>query len=305
MSLLWLILKIILWILLVIIGVIGLLIVLILTLPIDYCAEFEKINEIVFKTKVRIFYIATMQFGYTEENSDFIIKVFGRQINKRTKHIEQEEIKQEAEKKVEKETKKEVKRERKQEVKQEVKPEISNTFEEKKVNNKEFSRVDVTSRKPDKKTEKTSKKQVPIREESIKDQSNNFRELWANIKMLWQDEYRKGFTRGTKRLIVDLFSELKPDSIYFNLLIGRENPADTGELLALITMLYPLYARYGVIQADFEEEGIWGEVKARGRLRLYRLIKPFVVFGLNKSVRNYVKIILNIRKDDSNGVSIK
>ena len=87
----------------------------------------------------------------------------------------------------------------------------------------------------------------------------------------------------------------------YELVIGKEDPADTGELIAKLTMLYPLYYKNGIISGDFEKSGIWGGFLAKGKFSILGILRRIVVFALRPVVRKYIKLILRIRKEEQHG----
>ncbi|MGL6174091.1 MAG: hypothetical protein ACRC1P_05730 [Cellulosilyticaceae bacterium] len=286
MSIIYLILKILLGLVITLVGLIILIVVLVLTLPIDYIVEFEKYEQINLYSKIKIFYILTIIYQLKEGQNILDFKVLGRKVNQEQEIKETvQETNEDAiqpEKKVTQKTKKPLP----------SKELTSKTLQDSTVIEKEETR---TCR--DKELKKEKKKST-FKQDQIKS-------LWEDIKNLWNNEYRKGFVEGIKKLVIQLFKTIKPRYFKFNIVIGGEDPAQTGEWLAAASLIYPLYGQYGCLQANFEEKGFWGDVDAEGRIRLYKILKVLLVFLINKSVRNYVKTILNIRKEERNGVSIK
>ncbi|MEG1636884.1 MAG: hypothetical protein RR324_05160 [Cellulosilyticaceae bacterium] len=280
MSVVWLILKMLLWIIGILLAMLMLVILLILVLPIDYLVELEKYEELSLYSKVKVFYVLSIIYYFENQQSNFEIKILGKTLNKKpvkTKEVEE----------VERPIKRDLAQDKEKIDKEMTKP------------SPKVAGTEGDKAKPIKK-EEPIKEQNETREKESK--SENVRGLWNDAKILWENKYRKPFLRRVKRLFISWWRALKPRTLQFNLTIGTGDPADTGELLAKASFLYPFYAKYGFIQGDFEEKGIWGVAVTSGRLRLYGLIKPLVVFLIDKSVRNYIKIILNIRKEEKNGV---
>jgi len=91
---------------------------------------------------------------------------------------------------------------------------------------------------------------------------------------------------------------IKPYDLYFDIVIGRDNPADTGELIAQLALLYPWYYRYGMIQGNYEEAGFWGELKARGKFRLITVVKIISFLVVNQETRNYLILLLKSGGED-------
>lgn len=300
MSVVWLILKILLWIIGILLAMLMLAILLILVLPIDYLVEFEKYEELSLYSKVKVFYILSIIYHFKDQENDFEIKILGKTLNKKPAKTKQ--VKQ-----VEKPIKSDLDQDKEKIDKETTTPSPKAVGTER--HEAKVDRVDKDSSEIKQKKyieAKPIKKEKPIKEqdetEEKESKSGNVRDLWHDAKILWENKYRKPFIRRAKRLFISWWRALKPRTLQFNLTVGTGDPADTGELLAKASLLYPFYAKYGFIQGDFEEKGIWGVAMASGRLRLYGFIKPALVFLIDKSVRSYIKIILNIRKEEKNGI---
>ncbi len=91
---------------------------------------------------------------------------------------------------------------------------------------------------------------------------------------------------------------LKPKTFYFHLVIGKEDPADTGELMALLTLVFPWYYRYGVIQGDFEGAGIGGDLSFAGHFRLITFVKIGLQGLMNKEIRTMISHWINQREEE-------
>ncbi len=121
---------------------------------------------------------------------------------------------------------------------------------------------------------------------------------WNTIKDLLADEGFKHFIKSTLKALKEVFQRIKPYKVFFTLIIGKEDPSDTGELVAQLTLLYPWYYRYGMIKGDFSRSGVWGDIYARGKFNLVTLIKIAVIFIMNKETREYINILLKRRKEN-------
>lgn len=300
MEIICLILKILLGLIITLVGLIIVIVVLVLTLPIDYIVNFEKYEGIDLYSKLRVFYILTIIYHLKEGEDIIDFRILGRQVNK--EHRGKKEVKE-----VFKESKKDLVQVEKR-INEETSP-----FETKDIESKSLKDLvdiapnDINEPKKmklsDEKNEKNIRKEEKRKKQSFK--QPQIKTLWEDIKKLWESEYRKEFIISIKKMVIGLFKAIRPRYFKFNIMIGGEDPAQTGEWLAVASLLYPLYSKYGRLEANFEDKGFWGEANVEGRIRLYRILKVLLIFVINKSVRNYVKIILNIRKEERNGISIK
>lgn len=118
------------------------------------------------------------------------------------------------------------------------------------------------------------------------------------VKELFLDKRFSIFLKKTLTTLRRLLKCFKPYHIDFEFIVGKENPADTGELIAQITLLYPWYYKYGIIEGNYDEEGLWGSFSAKGKFNLISLVNIFIGFIINKEVREYIQLLLKIRKEN-------
>lgn len=301
MTILWLVLKIILITLLGILGVGVVLILAVVFLPIAYNLEYEKYNEQQFKGSVKLFYFISLLYTYESNDSVAIIKVFGIPI--KTIDSAEQESPVEGEQDHDEDEHSErtgmsatsniAASQRDLESNKQVQPDRESI-----INTKRLSQAEHTSANT-KDKEKQKKSKQPTKNKTKQPPQTDYLDL---AKQLWQSPDRNECFKAVVRLLGQLIKTIKPKRFYFDLLIGLENPADTGELIAKLTMAYPLYYKYGRIDGHYIEAGFWGELQASGKLSIYQILKPVVCFVLNKHVRRYINIILDIRKVDKNGI---
>jgi hypothetical protein len=71
-------------------------------------------------------------------------------------------------------------------------------------------------------------------------------------------------------------------------MIGKEDPADTGELMATLMALFPLYYKYGTIRGNYTTPCLWGEVYLVGKFNVWQLIYPVISYLLQPTVRRFI-----------------
>ncbi len=133
-------------------------------------------------------------------------------------------------------------------------------------------------------------------------QKSNTASWKEQLTTLWESPYRKPAMKKLWQLLGELCVYFKPHTFRFRLKIGQADPAATGMLIAKLTMMYPLIYRYGSIEGIYEYQGVEGFVEVAGRVRLYRLSGIILKFIIDKNVRSYSKMIMNIRKVKTNGI---
>lgn len=285
MAVLWMIIKVILYSLLVIMGLILAIVLMALLLPIDYKIHVSYLERFIGKIKIKVFYIITIFLEQNEQGLQIDIRLCGKRIfPKQEKAKKKTSRPDEMIEPTHMDRPKQQVTQQSRSVKEENKKKQDNASKEKKI--------------PSRKEKSEIEEDIKKVKKGILD---HLREAWELVHVLWTDENRKLFLKAIKQLFKDLWYGIRPDYLNFELTIGRENPADTGELLALLAFLFPFYCRYGNVIGNFNEETLSGRVDLDGKFNLWRLIKPFLKLILNKSVRNYIHLILSIRKEEYNG----
>ena len=94
-----------------------------------------------------------------------------------------------------------------------------------------------------------------------------------------------------------VLKKLKPDKFEADFIVGMEDPATTGEILAICGMLYPLIGQHVRVVGDFncEKTHIEGQLYIRGRIRVITFIRTAVRVYFNKDIRKLIKLF---KKED-------
>ncbi|MBU3811776.1 MAG: hypothetical protein H9893_09020 [Candidatus Niameybacter stercoravium] len=304
MTILWLILKIILILLGALIGVVICLLLALLFIPLEYRLRAEKYEVIAYYMQFKIFYLISIVYD-SKTNNSIKIRLCGRTI----KEISFEEAEDQAEEKLEKTQKVVTKAtqeeaeditENKRVQQQSKSTRVTHTDESKKT--QVSSSVEKLERITQGKSEQARRhegKQTASKKQN-KASNHSCTEInWIEtIKFIWEDENRGPFIRFCKALLKDLWHAIRPKGMSFNLILGLDDPAETGMWLAKLMALYPFYAPYGNVVGDFEKATFEGYIKLFGKTNLYRFIKPLIVFVTHKEVRNYIKLLMKIGKDE-------
>jgi hypothetical protein len=280
---LWVILKTILWILLSVVLMLLLLLAFVVFMPIVYETNIKKEEYLHIKANVNLFYFIRMDYSMHEEMMQTRIFLFGKELKKRKKKVEN--VKQELSKKA-KEVKQEVQEEVKEEVMEEIKKEIPK------------------ARKETTLTEPSSIKQIDTK--SKEDTSDGLEDKKTSIgqwKRLWEEPFRKEFIQEVVYVLKVWGRLILPKLCAFHFKIGLEYPDQTGKLLAGLSLLYPYYYRYGHIEGSFDQKGIWGEVQLEGKLSIARFLRPIVRSLFKKPVRKYIQTLMRVwREDEEYGI---
>lgn len=86
-----------------------------------------------------------------------------------------------------------------------------------------------------------------------------------------------------------LLWHIRPRRLQGYLKLGREDPADTGELLGLACALIPVYGRHFVMEPDFDREVLEGDFYMKGYIQLYVVARVLCKYYFNKNLRRFIK----------------
>lgn len=162
--------------------------------------------------------------------------------------------------------------------------------------------------------EKESRKAVTDPEESHRENTSRKREKktdWKPLQLLI-DKLKKINNRKdallkvyhsrrfelAKKDIIDYVKEIlaiiKPDELEGFVHFGLDNPADTGQVLGIISMALPLYDGFLTVEPDFEKACLEGNLKGNGKIRLYSILKLALKVIFNKNLIKVTKKVQTI-----------
>ncbi len=119
---------------------------------------------------------------------------------------------------------------------------------------------------------------------SVSEQIEYYRKLIAS------DVFQQSF-QLCKGELAYIFKKLKPQKIEADLIIGTNDPAVTGEILAIYGMLYPFIGEHMNVAGDFEQQRIEGHVFIKGRIRAVTFVKTAIRIYFNKDVRKLINLL--------------
>lgn len=310
MAIIWLIIKIILFVLLGIIGLVLLLLLGVVFLPITYQAKFVKLNDTRITVRSKLFKIIGAEYIQDEDQQRIKIDLWGiRLFQKNLKEDDSEvfgdqKVNSVAQEDIAAHTRKSdlenpvstAREDDAKDLKQATQNQLALPRDyNKKVKSKPETEVPLSQKIKLKSKTKSKIKKSKTKKSKQPKKKNDF---LKTAKELWHSEHRQGAIHAVKKAVGNILKTLRPKSLNFNITIGKEEPSDTGQLIAKLALLYPFYHRYGIINGNYEEEGFWGRIEVYGKFNLYHIIKPIIILVFNADVKAYIKIILKSRKDD-------
>ncbi|MCR5509045.1 MAG: DUF2953 domain-containing protein [Lachnospiraceae bacterium] len=127
-------------------------------------------------------------------------------------------------------------------------------------------------------------------------------DAFENIEYYHTALFNDARNREAVRYIYDrikrLIKSIAPRKIRGRLDYGSEDPADTGRVLAIASVLYPLYKKNLSINPDFENRILAYDIKLRGRIYLNVVGVVLLQLYFNKKVRRFKNIM---KKENVNG----
>ena len=106
--------------------------------------------------------------------------------------------------------------------------------------------------------------------------------------LLQLETSKEAISFGWKQLKYLLW-HLRPRRLEGYLKMGREDPADTGELLGLICTLRPVYGRHFLVEPDFEREVLEGNFYMKGFFQLYVAVIVLAKCYFNKNFMRFIR----------------
>lgn len=98
--------------------------------------------------------------------------------------------------------------------------------------------------------------------------------------------------------VLSIAKSLRPRKLNVSLIIGMDDPASTGEILAVCGMLYPIIGGHVDVRGDFEQKRLEGEILIVGKLRMFTFLRTAVRIYFNKDIRKLYKLL---KKEAVNG----
>jgi hypothetical protein len=116
-----------------------------------------------------------------------------------------------------------------------------------------------------------------------------------NDIMYYQEIVESDVFQNSLRLCKDeLFRALKrlrPQKMQADLIIGMDDPAVTGQILAVWGMLYPFIGEYVNIVGDFEQTRIEGHAFIKGKISIVTFVRTVVRIYFNQDVKKLLKLL--------------
>lgn len=114
-------------------------------------------------------------------------------------------------------------------------------------------------------------------------------------------KYKRELLEDTIEWIGKVLREIMPSKFFLSLEIGKDDPADTGQLIGMLAVLYPFYYSNINITGNYEKECFYGILKARGGFTLGKILYDFIKYVRKMSVGQMIKFIRQGRREKKHG----
>ncbi len=91
--------------------------------------------------------------------------------------------------------------------------------------------------------------------------------------------------------LVRILKSLKPQKFEGQLIVGMDDPAATGQILAICGMLYPVFGGQLDVAGDFEKKRIEGWIFIKGRIRFGTFLRMAVRVYFNKDIKKLIRLL--------------
>lgn len=107
------------------------------------------------------------------------------------------------------------------------------------------------------------------------------------IEYLRQEEAKLAI-RGLKDILLKVLKHILPQKLHAKLKFGFEDPATTGKILGVASVLYGVYGDNLELEPDFDNVILEGEYKLKGRIRTFTLLIAALKIYFNKWLREFI-----------------
>lgn len=138
------------------------------------------------------------------------------------------------------------------------------------------------------------KEKIKSTKEKVLGIKHRIKDTWNRIKYykeeLGKDENRQaiGFVWGK---IKEALNHIKPRKLTGTITFGMDSPDKTGQSLGVIAIFYPVFCKGFSIKPDFTKPCIYGNIIAKGRIRIFTLLIICIKLIRSKELKRLKNVI--------------
>lgn len=131
----------------------------------------------------------------------------------------------------------------------------------------------------------SSEKSVAQKAGQVKNKLHDLAETIRNIKSIWKEEaVQTGFGKIKKELFL-FVKKIKPRKLQWYVRFGFEDPAITGQTLAVLSVLRGMWGRELYVRPDFENKVLETEFQAKGYVQGIRFARLIWKYYFDKDIK--------------------
>lgn len=304
------ILKIIGIILLVILGLLLTAVLIVLFVPVRYksMGSFAKTDD-GFKDKILIratwlFHILSVTFNLDDTEPKLSIKILGKELSLGTNNNEKDARNKKRHKSVSRDEKQDGKAADDITV-QNVSIEVDKSLDDSKAeqsakitdetvverNVAEQSKKDTVENIPEKKAKASLKEKIKNiwnKIDLICEKIKNIKDVKDSFVHYLKRDDSKLAIKEIKHIILKVLKHILPKKLWARVKFGFEDPATTGNILGVASILYGVYGDHLELEPDFEHVVLEGEYKLNGRIRAFTLLVAAFKIYRNKWLKEFI-----------------
>lgn len=108
-------------------------------------------------------------------------------------------------------------------------------------------------------------------------------------KKFLADERTKAALRRVRGEVFLIVKHIRPRKLQGRVVFGLEDPYETGEILAMLSMLYPFYGNHIQINPQFDRMVLEGELALKGRIYTFVLLRTAWRIYRDKNIKFVIK----------------
>jgi len=145
--------------------------------------------------------------------------------------------------------------------------------------------IEDSSKKEDLDTSKQKKEKKSKKDKEPNKNIEQAKELWTFL----QEPQNKDILKFITKYVVKIVKWILPRKVYVDMELGLEDPALTGYIAAVTSIVYVATKKNIHIAPNFNEQVIKGDFRIKGRLYLYQLLYYIIRVIIDKRVRRLIK----------------
>ncbi|MGI6079900.1 MAG: hypothetical protein ACOYBV_02825 [Candidatus Avilachnospira sp.] len=117
----------------------------------------------------------------------------------------------------------------------------------------------------------------------------------SKLKAFYEELKKEKNRRSLKLLLGEiktLLRESKPKKGSGYLILGLSDPYETGKAMEAAALLYPFWGDFFEVSPDFEEERVEGKLEAKGRIRLFVVLRSLFKLYRDKNLMRIIKMFV-------------